>query len=87
MKKIVNISSLFSKEKNVKKSLCFFKIRVLHLYVLTCFFHKIQWNGGARGPSHTVILFNPLRPKSDLNEIYNWCVKGLSVREIMTIEN
>ena len=51
------------------------------------FFHKIQWNGGARGLSHIVILFNPLRPKSDLNEIYHCNVKGLSVREIMRIEN
>ena len=45
-------------------------------------FHKIEGNGGARGVSHILILFNPLRPKSDLNEIYH-----LSVREIMTIEN
>ena len=45
-------------------------------------FHTIQGNGGARGVSHIVILFNPLRPKSELNEIYH-----LSVREIMTIEN
>ena len=45
-------------------------------------FDKIEGNGGARGASHIVILFNPLRPKSDLNEIYH-----LSVREIMTIEN
>ena len=46
------------------------------------FFHKIQRNGGARGLSHIIILFNPLRPKSDLNEIYH-----LSVREVMIIEN
>ena len=45
-------------------------------------FHKIEGNGGERGASNIVILFNPLRPKSDLNEIYH-----LSVREIMTIEN
>ena len=45
-------------------------------------FHKIQGNGGVRGASHIVILFNPLKAKSDLNEIYH-----LSVREIMTIEN
>ena len=45
-------------------------------------FDKIEGNGGARGASHIVILFNPLRFKSDLNEIYH-----LSVREIMTIEN
>ena len=45
-------------------------------------FHKIEMNGGARGASHIVTLLNPLRPKSDLNEIYH-----LSVREIMTIEN
>ena len=45
-------------------------------------FHKIEGNGGARGASHMVILFNPLRPKSDLNEIYH-----LSIREITTIEN
>ena len=44
-------------------------------------FHKIEGNGGG-GASHIVILFNPLRPKSDLNEIYH-----LSVTEIMTIEN
>ena len=31
----------------------------------------IQGNGGARGPSHIVILFNPLRPLSDLNEIFH----------------
>ena len=45
-------------------------------------FHKIEGNGGARGALHIVILFDPFRPKSDLNEIYH-----LSVREIMTIEN
>ena len=45
-------------------------------------FHKIEGNEGARGASHIVILFNPLRPKSDLNEIYH-----LSVRQIMTVEN
>ena len=33
------------------------------------FFPKIQGNGGARGASHIVILSNPFRPKSDLNEI------------------
>ena len=48
---------------------------------------KIQRNGGARGSSHMVILFNPLRPKSDLKDIYHCNVKGLSVREIMRIEN
>ena len=38
VEKIVNISYqfFFSKEKNVKKSLCFLKIQVLSLYVLTC---------------------------------------------------
>ena len=51
------------------------------------FFHKIQGNGGERGPSHIVILFNPLRTKSDLNEIYHCNIKGLSIREIMRIEN
>ena len=34
-----------------------------------------------------VILFNPLRLKSDLNNIYHCNIKGLSVREIMRIEN
>ena len=33
------------------------KIRVLCLYVSTCFF--IRGHGGARGASHMVILFNP----------------------------
>ena len=65
--------SVFSKEKHVKKCLCFFKIRVLHLLVcIDIFLHKIQGDGGARGATHVVILFNPLRLKSDLNE-------GLSV--------
>ena len=44
--------------------------------------HNTEGNGAAKGASHIVILFNPLRSKSDLNEIYR-----LSVREIMTIEN
>ena len=70
------LSVFFKRKKNIKRSLC-----------LTCFFHKIQGNGGARGASHIVILFNPLRPKSDLNEIYHCNIKGLSVREIMRIEN
>ena len=52
------------------------------LVCIDMLFHKIEGNRGARGASHIVILFNPLRPKSDLNEIYH-----LSVREIMTIEN
>ena len=30
--------SFFQKKKNLKKSLCFLKIRVLSLYVLTCCF-------------------------------------------------
>ena len=51
------------------------------------FFHKIQGNGGAGGASHIVFLFNPLRPKTDLNEIYQFNIKGLSVSEIMRIEN
>ena len=55
--------------------------------IIDVFFHKIQGNGGARGSSYIVILFNPLRPKSDLNEIYHCNIKGLSVREIMRIEN
>ena len=47
-------------------------------------FHKIQANGGARGASHIiVILFNPLRRKSDLDEIYHCNIKGLSVIEII----
>ena len=57
------------------------------MYVLTCFFHRIQGNVGARGASYIVILFNPLRPKNDLNEIYHCNIQGLSVREIMRIEN
>ena len=52
------------------------------LVCIDILFHKIEGNRGARGASHIVILFNPLRPKSVLNEIYH-----LSVREIMTIEN
>ena len=83
----VNISYQFFKRKNVKKSLCFLKRRVLHLYVLTCFFHKIQGNGGAREASPIVILFNLLRPKSKLNGIYHCNIKGLLVREIVRIEN
>ena len=31
-------------------------------------FHKIKGKGGARGASQIVILFNSLRPKSDLNQ-------------------
>ena len=31
-------------------------------------FHKVKGNGSARGGSQIVILFNPLRPKSDLNQ-------------------
>ena len=39
VKKIVNFSyQFFSKEKKCKKYLCFINIRVLQLYVLTCFF-------------------------------------------------
>ena len=49
------------------------------LVCIDVLFHKIERNGGTRGASHVVILFHPLRPKS---EIYH-----LSVREIMTIEN
>ena len=80
VKNVVNISYqfFFSKEKKCQKSLCFLKIRRLTLHALTCCFMTLR---GARGPSHIVILFNPLRPKSDLNEIYH-----LSVREIMRIE-
>ena len=57
------------------------------LVCIDMFFHKIQGNGGARGASHIVILFNPLRPKRDLNECCHCNIKGLSVREIMRIEN
>ena len=57
------------------------------LVCIDMFFHKIQGNGDARGSSHMVILFNPLRPKRDLNEIYHCNIKGLSVTEIMRIEN
>ena len=39
-------------------------------------FHKIQGNGGARGASHIVILFNPLRPTNDLDKIYHYNMKG-----------
>ena len=35
VRKIEYLLSVFSKEKNVKESLCLLKIRVLHLYVLT----------------------------------------------------
>ena len=49
------------------------------------FFHNNQGNGDARGASYIVILFNPLRPKSDVNEIDHCNIKGLSVREIMII--
>ena len=31
--------------------------------------------------------FNPLNPKRDLNQISHCNIKGLSVREIMRIEN
>ena len=57
------------------------------LVCIDMFFHKIQGNGGARAASHIVILFNPLRRKIDLNEIYHCNIKGLSVIEIMIIEN
>ena len=60
----ISLISFFFKRKNVKKLFCFLRIQVLSLYVLT-----IEGNGGARGASHIIILFNPLRPKSDLNEI------------------
>ena len=42
--KILNISYqfFFSKEKNVKNALCFLKIRVLSLYVLTCCFIRLR---------------------------------------------
>ena len=42
--KFLNISYqfFFSKEKNVKNSLCFIKIRVLSLYVLTCCFIRLR---------------------------------------------
>ena len=78
-KLLISLISFFQKKK-MSKYLCA-SLR----YELVCvdmLFHKIEGNGGARGASHTVNLFNPLRPKSDLNELYH-----LSVREIMTIEN
>ena len=57
------------------------------LVCIDVFFRKTQGNGCARGASHIVILFNPLRPKSDLNQISHCNIKGLSHREIMRIEN
>ena len=30
---------------------------------------------------------NPLSPNSDLNQISHCCIKGLSVREVLRIEN
>ena len=70
-----------SKEKDVK-NICASLDTSPNLVCIEMLFPKIEGNGGARGASHIVILFNPLRPKSNLNEIYH-----LSVREIMTIEN
>ena len=57
------------------------------LLCIDMFFRNIQGKGSTRGPSHIVILFNPLRPKRDLNEIYHCNIKGLSVKEIMRTEN
>ena len=69
--KIVNISYQFFQKKKMSKNL----YASLRYECYTCMydvlFHKIQGNGVARGPSHIVILFNPLRPKSDLNKIYH----------------
>ena len=50
-------------------------------YVWTCsfFFFKLGGNGGKRGASHTVILFNPLSRNSHLNKISYSNIKGLSV--------
>ena len=44
VEKIVNISYqfFFSKAKNVQKSLCFLKIQVVSLYVLTCCFIRLR---------------------------------------------
>ena len=43
VKKIVNISyQFFSKEKKCQKSLCFLKIPVLRLYVLTYCFIRLR---------------------------------------------
>ena len=79
--------TVFSKEKKCEKIFILLQDTSPTLVCIDMFFHKIQRNGGARGPSHIIILFNPLRPKSDLNEIYHSNIKGLSVREIMRIEN
>ena len=59
----MNISYQFLQKKKMSKN----------LYVSLRYgsYNKIQGNGSARGPSHIVILFNPLRPKSDLNELYH----------------
>ena len=46
-------------------------------------YFTVQGNGGAKGTSYKVILFNLLRPKNDLNEIYHCNIKGSSVGEIM----
>ena len=73
--KVVNISyQFFSREKKCRKSLCSF--RTPSLVFIDVFFHNIRGNGGARGASHIVILFNSLRPKSDLNEISYCNIKG-----------
>ena len=76
--------SIFFQKKKCQKIL---KDTSPTLVCIDMFFHKIQGNVGTRGVSYIVILFNPLRPKSDLNEIYHCSVKGLSVIEIMRIEN
>ena len=73
--------SFFKRKKNVQQSLCFLKIPTSPtLICIDVFLHKIEGNGGARGASHIVILFNPLRPKSDLNEIYH-CNRFISWRD------
>ena len=79
LKKIVNISSAFFKRKKCQKIPILPKDTSPTLVCIDVFFHKIQGNGAARGASQIVILFNPLRPKSDLNEIYHCnIIKGLS---------
>ena len=62
--KIVNISYQFFQKK--KKCLKIFMLLLDTSPTLVCID-----NGGARESSHIVILFNPLRLKSELNEIYH----------------
>ena len=61
--------------------------KVPKLACIDIFFHNIRGNGGARGASHIVIFLNPSAPKSDLNQISHCNIKGLSVREVIRVEN